>query len=145
MDLNDTPHYNLNRFVTAEDGMPKSLIPELRGQLQQELQQLRQDIFSYLQRDHAGEFDHLLLQLEHQALSHWPELLQHWLTPELEQKTRRLELVQAALSQMDMGLYGLCSDCEARIERELLQQDPARQRCARCERQQHDSKNRLIS
>ena len=27
--------------------MPKSLIPELRGQLQQELQQLRQDIFSY--------------------------------------------------------------------------------------------------
>ncbi len=125
--------------------MPKSLIPELRGQLQQELQQLRQDIFSYLQRDHAGEFDHLLLQLEHQALSHWPELLQHWLTPELEQKTRRLELVQAALSQMDMGLYGLCSDCEARIERELLQQDPARQRCARCERQHYDSKNRLTS
>ncbi|ALZ74501.1 hypothetical protein ATY27_01155 [Rheinheimera sp. F8] len=144
-DRKDRPHCNLNRFVTAEDVMPKSLIPELRGQLQQELQQLRQDIFAYLQRDHAGEFDHLLLQLEHQALSHWPELLQHWLTPELEQKTRRLELVQAALSQMDMGLYGLCSDCEARIERELLQQDPARQRCARCERQQYDSKNRLTS
>jgi len=125
--------------------MPKSLIPELRGQLQQELQQLRQDIFSYLQRDHAGEFAHLLLQLEHQALSHWPELLRHWLTPELEQKTRRLELVQAALSQMDMGLYGLCSDCEAKIEHELLQLDPARQRCARCEKLVLDNKHRVAS
>ncbi len=114
--------------------MPQSITPVLRAQLLEELQLLRSDIFSYLQIDHTDEYGKLRSQLEHQPLSHWPELLRHWLTPELEQKSRRLELVQAALSQMDMGLYGLCSDCESRIERELLMKDPARQRCAACEK-----------
>ncbi len=113
--------------------MPTSITPILRAQLLEELQLLRSEIFNYLQCDHSDEYGRLHKQLEQQPLSHWPELLRRWLTPELEQKSRRLELVQAALSQMDMGLYGLCSDCESRIERELLIKDPARQRCALCE------------
>ncbi len=119
--------------------MPQSNISILRTQLLEELQLLRGEIYTYLQEDHSDEYGKLLGQLEHQPLSHWPELLRHWLTPELEQKSRRLELVQAALSQMDMGLYGLCSDCESRIERELLQKDPARQRCAACEAKRIES------
>ncbi|MDZ7901547.1 MAG: hypothetical protein U5L01_02985 [Rheinheimera sp.] len=114
--------------------MPQSITPILRAQLLEELQLLRTEIFSYLQSDHSDEYCKLHIQLEQQPLSHWPELLRHWLTPELEQKSRRLELVQAALSQMDMGLYGLCSDCESRIEHELLIEDPARQRCTNCEK-----------
>ena len=114
--------------------MPQSITPILRAQLLEELQLLRTEIFSYLQIDHSDEYGKLRIQLEHQPLSHWPELLRSWLTPELENRSRRLELVQAALSQMDMGLYGLCSDCESRIERELLMADPARQRCAACEK-----------
>ena len=114
--------------------MPQSITPILRAQLLEELQLLRSEIFSYLQIDHSDEYGKLRVQLEHQPLSHWPELLRSWLTPELENRSRRLELVQAALSQMDMGLYGLCSDCESRIERELLMADPARQRCAACEK-----------
>jgi len=113
--------------------MHQSITPILRARLLEELQLLRNEIFSYLQIDHSDEYGKLRIQLEHQPLSHWPELLRHWLTPELENRSRRLELVQAALSQMDMGLYGLCSDCESRIERELLMADPARQRCAHCE------------
>lgn len=113
--------------------MPHSITPILRAQLLDELQLLQNEIFSYLQSDHLDEYSKLRSLLECQPLSHWPELLRRWLTPELQQKSNRLELVQAALSQMDMGLYGLCSDCESRIERELLQKDPARQRCAACE------------
>ncbi len=113
--------------------MPKSMLPELRERLQQELFLVRQDILQYLQRAPANEFRTLIAALEDRALSHWPEMLRSCLTPELDAKNRRLEQIQAALSQMDMGLYGLCCDCDARIERELLNQDPARQRCQRCE------------
>ena len=120
--------------------MPHSITPILRAQLLDELQVLQSQIFSYLQSDHMDEYGKLRNLLECQPLSHWPELLRRWLTPELQQKSNRLELVQAALSQMDMGLYGLCSDCESRIERELLQKDPARQRCAACERIHREQK-----
>lgn len=113
--------------------MPKSMLPELRDRLQQELFLVRQDILLYLQRAPANEFRSLIAELEDRALSHWPEMLRSCLTPELDAKNRRLEQLQAALSQMDMGLYGLCCDCDARIERELLTADPARQRCQRCE------------
>lgn len=113
--------------------MSKSMMPQLRLRLQQELHQVRQEIISYLQRSPDNEFYLLIMQLEAKALSHWPELLRRCLTPELEQKNHRLEQIQAALSQMDMGLYGLCCDCDARIERELLLSDPARQRCQHCE------------
>lgn len=122
--------------------MSMSTISQLREQLQQELQQLQCSILQYLQQNHGSEYLTLYQQLQQQPAVHWPELLRYWLTPELEQKSHRLELVLAALSQMDIGLYGLCSDCEARIGRELLQQDPARQRCASCEQRRHDNKNR---
>ena len=113
--------------------MPLSNTPMLREQLLAELQQLQQDICHYLQQDPVTQYQGLLETLQNRPLGHWPELLMQWRTPELQQKTKRLEGIQAALSQMDMGMYGLCCDCECRIERELLAADPARQRCARCQ------------
>lgn len=124
--------------------MPHSITPLLRAKLLAELQVLRDQILQYLEADHATEYQQLRQQLAQHPLSHWPELMQHWLTPELQQKCRRLSLVQAALSQMDMGLYGLCSDCESRIERTLLQEDPARQRCAACEQIHQDQRTSQI-
>lgn len=112
--------------------MPKSIMPELRAQMLEEIQRLRQQIYLYVQQEHQPEFGNLTLKLDQSPLSHWPELLQLWFTPELKLKAARLEALLAAMSLMDMGLYGLCCDCEQRIERELLIQDPARQRCQRC-------------
>ena len=112
--------------------MPKAITPMLRAQMLEEIQQLRQQIYQYVQQDHQPEFGNLMLKLDQSPLSHWPELLQLWLTPELKNKASRLEALLAAVSLMDMGLYGLCCDCEHRIERELLLKDPARQRCQHC-------------
>lgn len=112
--------------------MPTSIMSLLREQMLEEIQQLRHQIYKYVQQDHQPEFGNLTLKLDQSPLSHWPELLQLWLTPDLKIKATRLEALLAAISLMDMGLYGLCCDCEQRIEIELLQQDPARQRCQRC-------------
>ncbi|WP_299493580.1 TraR/DksA C4-type zinc finger protein [uncultured Shewanella sp.] len=58
----------------------------------------------------------------------------------------QLILLDAAWCQLEMGLYGLCSDCEAPIERKQLKQNPLRQRCNRCQAKHHQySNNRQIS
>ncbi|MFD1008253.1 transcriptional regulator, TraR/DksA family protein [Oceanisphaera ostreae] len=61
---------------------------------------------------------------DHGALSAWPQLQPH---------ITQLKQLDAALCQQLLGLYGLCSDCEAELSYELLYQDPCRQRCAQCE------------
>ncbi|WP_299007584.1 TraR/DksA C4-type zinc finger protein [uncultured Shewanella sp.] len=46
-----------------------------------------------------------------------------------------LQLIQldAAWCQLEMGLYGLCSDCEIQINHQVLEQFPLKQRCSSCE------------
>ena len=53
--------------------------------------------------------------------------------PKVEQSVARLKRIDATLCQMDLGLYGLCSDCEEPLAIESLEQDPTLQRCPRCE------------
>ncbi|PSJ47970.1 transcriptional regulator, TraR/DksA family protein [Zobellella endophytica] len=53
--------------------------------------------------------------------------------PQLHTHLKALRQVDAALCQWQLGLYGLCSDCEAELTPEQLWQDPCRQRCAPCE------------
>ncbi|MBO1518699.1 transcriptional regulator, TraR/DksA family protein [Oceanisphaera pacifica] len=60
---------------------------------------------------------------DHPALLAWPQLQSYII---------KLKQVDAALCQQQLGLYGLCSDCEADISREQLYQDPCRQRCSHC-------------
>ena len=54
--------------------------------------------------------------------------------------------LDAAICQLDLGLYGLCSDCESEIEASRLQGDPTEQRCSVCAsryRQEHRHELRL--
>lgn len=53
--------------------------------------------------------------------------------PGVEHSVARLKRLDAALCQMDLGLYGFCSDCEDPLLPEQLEQDPTLQRCPRCE------------
>jgi len=115
--------------------MSQSTTLRLRARMLDEIQQYRHLISQYLQQHPQPQCSELLLQLEQKPIGYWPELLHPWMTPELKQISTRLEALQAAISLIDMGLYGLCSDCESRIEAELLSADPTRQRCRRCEQQ----------
>ncbi|MCL1146718.1 TraR/DksA C4-type zinc finger protein [Shewanella sp. 10N.261.52.F9] len=54
--------------------------------------------------------------------------------------------LDAARCQLEIGLYGVCSDCENEIEAERLAEDPLEQRCANCSGQfsrQHRQELRL--
>ena len=41
----------------------------------------------------------------------------------------RMNKLEAAISQMDIGQYGYCCDCEEKISEQRLERDPAAQRC----------------
>ncbi|QFU22269.1 TraR/DksA C4-type zinc finger protein [Shewanella eurypsychrophilus] len=56
----------------------------------------------------------------------------------------QLTKLDAAFCQLDIGLYGLCSDCESEIEPERLILDPVEQRCALCaESYAHEHRHEL--
>ncbi|WP_445778027.1 TraR/DksA C4-type zinc finger protein [Shewanella sp.] len=54
----------------------------------------------------------------------------------------QLMKLDAASCQLDLGLYGLCSDCELDIELDRLQRDPTEQRCGSCQ-QKYLNEHRL--
>ncbi|MCH1924743.1 TraR/DksA C4-type zinc finger protein [Shewanella sp. C32] len=59
---------------------------------------------------------------------------------------QRIVRLDAAICQLELGLYGLCADCEANIEPERLRADPTEQRCRVCDehfRHQHRQELRL--
>ena len=45
----------------------------------------------------------------------------------------KLMRLEAAYCQLELDLYGICSDCEKEIEPLRLIADPTEQRCAKCE------------
>ncbi len=52
--------------------------------------------------------------------------------------------IDAAICQLDIGLYGLCSDCENEIESERLNVNPVEQRCTRCAKShEHEHRQEL--
>lgn len=50
---------------------------------------------------------------------------------------KRLMRLDAAYCQLELGLYGLCADCEVEMETERLSQDPTLQRCTPCDVKYH--------
>ncbi|MFM2483930.1 TraR/DksA family transcriptional regulator [Celerinatantimonas yamalensis] len=57
--------------------------------------------------------------------------------PRIEVVLNELCRIDAALCQGELGLYGICSDCEDSIEEERLEADPCTQRCEKCETKRH--------
>lgn len=102
--------------------------------LESENSQLEHSILQILLQS-SNEDD---LELRNELLSTpaqlWPERLSRYCPSFISASKHRLEQVQAAISQIRLGIYGICADCEEVIETERLQQDPASQRCSACDK-----------
>jgi RNA polymerase-binding transcription factor DksA len=101
--------------------------------LEAEHVQLEQSILQILQQSTNADDAELRNQLLHTPAQLWPESLSRYCPSFLAAPKRRLEKVQAAISQIKLGFYGICADCEAQIEPERLELDPASQRCKACD------------
>lgn len=75
---------------------------------------------------------HLLSELTHTANSEWLDLAAEQLGTEYNPLIERMTKLEAAISQMEIGQYGYCCDCEEEISQQQLTLDPATQRCHKC-------------
>ncbi|MCX2767402.1 TraR/DksA family transcriptional regulator [Pseudoalteromonas sp. B530] len=100
--------------------------------LQAELATLRSDFLGELKAS-PNEFTHNLANtLELNPPNKWLDIVMEKINPEQLPLYDRLMKVEAALCQMEIGQFGYCCDCEQTIELELLEHDPATQRCRSC-------------
>lgn len=101
-----------------------------RDRLLADWAQVREELIGQLKTSRGKELVEKLDRCERDQLV---ELTCRLDLPKVEQRVARLKQIDAALCQMDLGLYGLCSDCEEPLSSEQLEQDPTQQRCPRCE------------
>ena len=104
----------------------------LKSKLEAELAQLSHDIMTVIAALNQEDYPQLHQLLQTQPQSHWPELLEGKSSGILKQKQHRLEQVLAALGQFQMGLFGLCAQCDSPISSEALNHDPATLLCDLC-------------
>ncbi|GGB51243.1 hypothetical protein GCM10011502_25440 [Oceanisphaera marina] len=105
----------------------------LKSQLQERLlAEASRRRLAFLQAVQALD-GNLALQLEQLSPDEWADLSTLAAWPQLQPHIKQLKQLDAALCQQQLGLYGLCSDCEAELTFEQLYQDPCRQRCTPCE------------
>ncbi|ART79153.1 transcriptional regulator, TraR/DksA family protein [Oceanisphaera avium] len=108
--------------------MSSILESQLEERLGAEVSQQRQ---AFLQAVQALDSE-LARQLTLLSPDEWADQGALYAWPQLQPYIKQLKKVDAALCQQQLGLYGLCSDCEVELSRELLFQDPCRQRCSLC-------------
>jgi len=97
------------------------------------LGKLRLDITEILLR--SNHSSHLLLakQIEKMSCDELIEVIDKLNLPSISQKINEISEIDAALNNIQIGLYGFCSDCEEVISAEQLNAQPTTQRCIRCD------------
>lgn len=112
--------------------MPLHTTQYYQQKLELELAQIQYKIISCLQQSHDSDYLLLAKKLQADSVMKWPELMSGVFSEQLKDYRHRLEQLEASLSQIQIGLYGYCADCEAELSAELLELDPAQQRCSSC-------------
>ncbi|RJG42229.1 TraR/DksA family transcriptional regulator [Motilimonas pumila] len=112
-----------------------------QSRLEDELTSCKQSLIKILK--HAPVTPHWLAQIATMSSSALVDALEPIALNEIGQPLQHLKQIDAALCQMDMGLFGICSDCEEMIEADILAAQVTAQRCQKCQ-QNNDNKHGFI-
>ncbi|WP_462158020.1 TraR/DksA C4-type zinc finger protein [Pseudoalteromonas sp. GB56] len=99
------------------------------------LAQVREELLNRLRYSSVSHDNDLYTQLNDHPEDDWVAYLREKAGPSYKELVDKLERLEAAQCQFDLGLFGYCSDCEEPIEEELLERDVTAQRCKKCESQ----------
>jgi RNA polymerase-binding transcription factor DksA len=100
--------------------------------LSRERKILQKEILFFLKNTSLESYKDLALSLEQTSENNWLDLLSTQGMKELKPIIKSLDKVEASLAQIDMGMFGLCADCESEIPKEILYRNPSHQRCTSC-------------
>jgi len=107
-------------------------LEQLRHHLEQQALQLRQRLMAELARDPAIA-PATLNELTDASDDAVVEFALGYYAQRSNNTLSQLERVDAALADMVLGLYGVCSECEEPLSLDQLRTDPASRRCPKCE------------
>lgn len=100
--------------------------------LDAEVSQVKSAIINMLSQSKHPTHQKLLSSIISSQHNEWLDTATQNLGPEYEELIIRMTKLEAAISQIEIGQYGICCDCEAEIPVRLLEQDPTTQRCEKC-------------
>jgi RNA polymerase-binding transcription factor DksA len=118
-------------FKTDELGEFRDSLHGLRARLRGDLDQMTDEA---LRRDNNGGTGNLSNVPLHMADLGTDNYDQEFTLGLIENEQSTLELVNEALSRMEKGKYGLCTECSEPISKPRLQAIPYAKHCIRCAR-----------
>ncbi|MGB5446562.1 MAG: TraR/DksA C4-type zinc finger protein [Psychromonas sp.] len=104
-----------------------------KGQLIASLEKLRNDVAEILMRSNHSGHKMAAEQIQKIAIDELVEFTLKIDQPAIAHKVKEIQSIDASLNDIEMGLYGFCSDCEEEIELSRLDAAPATKRCETCE------------
>jgi RNA polymerase-binding transcription factor DksA len=118
-------------FKSEELGVIQETLEGLRARLRGDLHQMKDEA---LGRENAGGTGNLSNVPLHMADLGTDNYDQEFTLGLIENEQSTLDLVNEALSRMEKGTYGLCTECSEPISKPRLQAIPYAKHCIRCAR-----------
>ncbi len=118
-------------FKTEELGLFRDTLQNLRSRLRGDLDQMTDEA---LGRETAGGTGNLSNVPLHMADLGTDNYDQEFTLGLIENEQSTLELINEALSRMEKGTYGQCTDCDEPISKPRLQAIPYAKHCIKCAR-----------
>jgi RNA polymerase-binding transcription factor DksA len=115
-------------------------LKQYKSALLQSLDRVRYEITDILMHSSDACYKLIAKQLQIIPADELLDLVIKFNDPNISSQISELKRIDAALNNIEIGMYGLCADCEAQLTIEQLDLDPARQRCSNCHIKYHKQK-----
>jgi DnaK suppressor protein len=114
-------------------GIDQSQLDQYQNNLTNSLERLRYEISEILLRSNHSSHKLVAKQIVRVNNDELIELIGKLDLPSISHKVIEMSEIDAALNNIQIGLYGFCSDCEEVISAERLNSLPTTHRCLDCE------------
>ena len=116
-------------------GLTQGQITELRQHLQQRHAALRAEIREELLALDESRYIDLAGRVRDSGEESVADLLVDMGIARIDRQVNEVREIEAALRRIDLGIYGVCRDCDGEIGYERLQSQPMAERCVTCQAQ----------
>ena len=114
-------------------------IAGLQRRLQQRRMELRAEIREELLAADDMRYTDLAGRVHDSGDESVADLLADLDVARIDRQVSEIRGIEAALRRVDMGVYGVCRECDGDIAFERLQSQPAAERCVACQEQHERS------
>lgn len=125
---------NLCEMIFYMQTLTEQQLQQLKKTLLSELQSVKEKVKARLRISSKAHLNELVDKVDEMSADSLIENLVHAESHSLNLYKARIKSIDAALQGMELGLYGLCSDCETELDAQQLIDMPTAQRCPVCEK-----------